>query len=220
MKKLFAIGTGPGSPDYLTLKAIKAMEMSDVIFAPDNNGKNMALDTAAEFIKNKKIILLDFPMLQVKKSHYEKAAALMVKKITENGTGSFLTIGDPMIYSTFIYMMDILQKENIEIEIVSGVPSFVASAGIAKIPITKKGEVFILTDKLNKNILNCADSIAHLKTIKDKSCILNELNGSGFDVTYIERATLKGEKVITGIKEIELSENNYISLMLAKKNKR
>lgn len=218
MQKLFAIGTGPGNPDYLTLGAVKAIEKSSVIFAPNNNGKNMALDTAAEFIKNKKIILIDFPMLKVKKNHYENAVKLISKEIPEDGTGSFLTIGDPMIYSTFIYMRNLLKKENIQTEIISGIPSFVAAAGIAGIPITKKGEVFVLTDKLNENILQYADSIAHLKTFKGKTFILNKFEKKGFNPTYIEKATLKDQKIIIDKKEIEKIKDNYMSLILARKN--
>lgn len=217
MKKIFAIGTGPGAADYLTLGAVKAIERSDVIFAPENNGKNLALDTASEFVKNKKVVMLDFPMVSVEQKHYENAVAVILKETPAQGTASFLTIGDPMIYSTFIYMMKYLEKENVDIEIISGVPSFVAAAGIAKIPLTKKGEVFVLTDKLNKNILSCADSIAHLKTSKDKKRILTEFENAEFDTVYIERASLSGQKILTDKAEIISSENNYISLMLARK---
>ena len=53
MKNIFAVGTGPGSPEYLTLQAVKTLENADLIFAPNNKGKNMALDTVKDFIKNK-----------------------------------------------------------------------------------------------------------------------------------------------------------------------
>ena len=109
MKKLYGIGTGPGDPELLTLKAVKAMEDSSVIFAPNNKGKNMALDTAQEFIRGKEIVLIDFPMGEVTREDYKKAAEIILSKIPSNGLGAFLTIGDPMIYTTFIFV-DISQR--------------------------------------------------------------------------------------------------------------
>ncbi len=55
-----------------------------------------------------------------------------------------MTIGDPMIYSTFIYIMEELEGEgeDIDIEIIPGIPSFVASAAEAKVPLTVKGDNF------------------------------------------------------------------------------
>jgi len=55
MKKLYGIGTGPGDKELLTIKAVKAMENSSVIFAPNNKGKNMAIDTAKDFISKSSV---------------------------------------------------------------------------------------------------------------------------------------------------------------------
>ena len=46
MKTLYGIGTGPGDPDLLTVKATRIIKKASVIFAPNNKGTNMALDTA------------------------------------------------------------------------------------------------------------------------------------------------------------------------------
>ena len=106
MKRLYGIGTGPGASDLLTIRAVNAIRESQVIFTPNNKGVNMALDTAAEFIENKRVVLIDFPMGKVTKEDYKKAAEIINNEIEEGETGSFLTIGDSMIYSTFIYIID------------------------------------------------------------------------------------------------------------------
>ena len=105
MKNIFAVGTGPGSPEYLTLQAVKTLESADLIFAPNNNGKNIALDTVKDFIKSKEILFLDFPMGFVSEKDYKTQAAKILSNTKENSNTVILTIGDPMVYSTFIYMM-------------------------------------------------------------------------------------------------------------------
>lgn len=216
MKKLYGIGTGPGDKELLTLKAVKAMENSSVIFAPNNNGKNMALDTAEEFIKGKEIILIDFPMGEVGREDYIKAAETIVKKIPKNGKGAFLTIGDPMIYSTFIYIMEELDEVEIETEIINGIPSFLAAAGKMKIPLTLKGDSFMLCDELDEDKFKTSDSIAILKTLRNKENILNTLEKNNFEYKYIKKVSFKEEEIIYN-KEKILSDNNYMSLILARR---
>ena len=65
MKKLYGIGTGPGAADLITVRSARLIEKADVIFAPNNKGKNMALDTVREYIKTENIVYLDFPMGKV-----------------------------------------------------------------------------------------------------------------------------------------------------------
>ena len=217
MKKLYGIGTGPGDKELLTLKAVKIIEKSSVIFAPNNKGKNMAIDTVKDFIGDKRVVFIDFPMGQVQKKDYKNAAEIILKEIPKDEIGSFLTIGDPMIYSTFIYIMEELEGKAIDVEIISGIPSFVAAAGESKTPITVKGENFLLCDELDKSLLEKVDSIAILKTLKDKEKVLNGLEEQDFSYKYIKRATLKEQEIIIDKEEI-LKDKDYISLIIGRRN--
>lgn len=218
MKKLYGIGTGPGDPELLTLKAVKAMGKSNIIFAPSNKGKNMAIDTAKEFIKDKEIVYIDFPMGSVTREDYKEAAGIILNKIPENSQGAFLTIGDPMIYSTFIYIMEELEGEgeDIDIEIIPGIPSFVASAAEAKVPLTVKGDNFLLCDEFNENLLEHSQSIAILKTLKNKEDIINTLEKNNYAYRYIKKVTLEEQDILTDKDKI-LRDKNYMSLILARK---
>ena len=220
MKNIFAVGTGPGSPEYLTLQAVKALENANLIFAPNNKGKNMALDTVKDFIKNKEVLFLDFPMGFVSKEDYKIQAEKILKKTKENSNTVILTIGDPMIYSTFIYMMPYFKIPEINLQIISGIPSAVAAAGRAQIPLAEKGEVLTITDHLNEEILNSSSSIALLKTSKQKNFILKEFEKNGFDYVYIKRATMEHESILPkDKKEKILEDEDYISLIIARKQK-
>lgn len=220
MKNIFAVGTGPGAPEYLTLQAVRTLENADLIFAPNNKGKNMALDTVRDFIKNKKIFFLDFPMGNVSDKDYKVQAEKIINETKENSNSVILTIGDPMIYSTFIYMMPYFKNPQINLQIVSGIPSAVAAAGRAKIPLVEKGEVFTITDNLNESVLNSSSSIALLKTFKQKNLILKEFEDNNFDYAYIKRASMDEESILTkNEKEKILEDEDYISLIIARKQK-
>lgn len=216
MKKLYGIGTGPGASDLLTLRAINTIKDAKVIFAPNNKGRNMALDTAEEYIEGKKVVLIDFPMGSVKTEDYIKAANIIYREIPEGGHGAFLTIGDPMIYSTFIYIMDLLVVKDIEIEVVPGIPSFVAAAAASKVPLTVKGDSFLLVDEFDQALLDKANSFALLKTLGEKEDILEELEKNNFDYKYVKRVSLDNEKILED-KEKIIEDRDYISLILARR---
>ena len=216
MKKLYGVGTGPGHKKFLTLKAVDVIQNAKVLFAPNNKGKNMALDTIDDFIKNQKVILIDFPMGKVTKEDYINAAKIINKEIPDGETGVFLTIGDPMIYSSFIYIIEELERVNMNIEIVPGIPSFVAGAAKSKTPLTIKGDSFLLCDEFKEELLEGVDSICILKTLKDKEDLLNSLDKKNFDYKYIKRCTLEDERVIVDKDEI-LKDKDYISFIIGRR---
>lgn len=216
MKKLYGIGTGPGASDLLTIRAVNVMTQSDVIFAPNNKGTNMALDTAKEYIGDKRIVFIDFPMGKVTKEDYMKAADTIFREIPAGKSGSFLTIGDSMIYSTFIYIMHELEGKDIEIEIVPGIPSFVAAACASKMPLTVKGDSFLLCDEYDEELIDNIDSVAILKTFKNKEEILKNLDRIDFNYTYVKRASLDNQEVLRDKEEI-IKDKDYISLILGRR---
>lgn len=216
MKKLYGIGTGPGAADLLTIRAANVIKAAAVIFAPNNKGLNMALDTAKEYIGDKIVVLIDFPMGDVHSEDYKKAAEIIYSEIPEGEYGAFLTIGDSMIYSTFIYIMNFLRGKDIEIEVVPGIPSFVAAACASKVPLTVKGDTFLLCDDFNDELVENISSIAVLKTFKDKEELINRLEDRDFNYTYIKRASLANQEILRDKEDI-LKDKDYISLILGRK---
>lgn len=216
MRKLYGIGTGPGDPELLTVKATRVIKSASVIFAPNNKGTNMALDTAKEYIGDTRLVLIDFPMGNVTKQDYIKAAEIIYKEIPSGQIGAFLTIGDPMIYSTFIYIMEELGGKDIEINIIPGIPSFVAAASESKTPLTVKGDNFLLCDEFNEDLLKKVNSIAILKTFKNKELLINKLEENNLDYTYIKRASMENQDILKD-KEAILKDKDYISLILGRK---
>ena len=218
MKRLYAIGTGPGDKELLTLKAIKRNKEADIIFAPHNKGRNMALDIVKEYVQDKKLVLLNLPMGKVTKQDYTDAAKTIYDLIPEGKCGAYLTIGDPMIYSTFIYIMKELEKRKIQVDIISGIPSFVAAAAQTKIPLAVKGDKFLLVDEFCQELLDDINSLCILKTLRDKKAILDSLEEKGFSYKYVKRVSLEEENILTDKdKEEIINDKDYMTLILGKK---
>lgn len=217
MAKIYGLGTGPGDVEYLTLKAVRVLKEVDYIFVPNNKGKNMALDTIESLVDEDKLVFIDYPMGHMTEEKYRENAKYIEDMLSPDKTGAFITIGDPMYYSTVLNTF-VFFSENVDQEFVSGIPSFVAAAGVAKQPLALMGEKFMVLDRLPEEFIPGVDSYAILKTFDLDDEKLDFIEKAGFTYTYVERASLEDEKVFTKIADI-LSTKNYISLLLLRRNK-
>ncbi len=215
MSILYVIGTGPGDKKYLTLEAVERLKESELIFAPQSKGKNMALDTVADWVKEKTIVYLSYPMNSVTEETYKEAAKKIGKEMQTVQKASFVTIGDSTIYSTFFNTAKFFD-DSVDWRVVSGIPSFVAAAGAAKQPLVYKGECFLLSDNYETSVFEAADSVALLKTYRDKTALLDLMEEHGFSPTYVSRVSMPQQKICRAREEI-LFEEDYLSMLLGRK---
>lgn len=217
MKKIYGIGVGPGDRELITLKGYKLIRSCNMVFIPESGGESLAEKIAGEYIQDKKVIRIEFPMGEDNAIRYEAAAEFIDCEMGDGEVGVFLTLGDPMVYSTFLYLMMELEKKDIEVESVPGITSFCASANRIKMPISLKGEKFYLCDGgIDEEILKSAQTVCILKTYKNKEDILNKLEKNDFRYVYIKRCSHKDEKVLEAKEEI-LKDKDYLSLILGRR---
>lgn len=132
--KLFGVGVGPGDPELLTLKAVKRIKESSCIAYLDNKDKQTALEIAKKAVPelvNKQLVQLSFPMKggpSEWKKHHQLAAEEVIRWLQKGMDVCFLTLGDPTVYSSYLYVHKIVRDAGYEAEIIAGVPSFCAVA--------------------------------------------------------------------------------------------
>ena len=133
--KLYGVGVGPGDPELLTLKALRIIKEVDVIAVPGTDAKKSVayqiVEGAFPELSEKMLLAVPMPMIKesdaLKKAHDEGAE--QIKKELDTGKNvAFLTLGDPTVYSTYLYIHKRVAEMGYETEIVSGIPSFCAVA--------------------------------------------------------------------------------------------
>lgn len=137
--KLFGLGVGPGDPELLTIKALRIIKESDVIAVPGNDIKGSVayqiVKGVYEELDNKNLIPVAMPMTKdpkVLEENHKKAADNVERYLKEGKQVAFLTLGDPTVYSTYLYVHKRILERGYEAEIVSGITSFCAVAAEIK----------------------------------------------------------------------------------------
>lgn len=214
MKTFYGIGIGPGDPELLTLKALRVIKESSIIFVPASKGKSLAKEIVKGHLMGKKIIELNFPMGEENKFNYKEAAKIINEVFRDIDVACFLTLGDPLTYSTFIYLYREINKFGIKVEIIPGVTSYNAAFSKIKLPFAVKNESVLITDKnIELDKVNDIDKIIFLKA-NNKKEIIKKLKEKGFKNYYIKRCTLDGEKILMDEEDIEKDED-YLALIIS-----
>ena len=136
---LYGIDVGPGDPDLITLKAAKILKQVEVVFAAAStkNSHSIAMEILSPHMNpDVPVVRLGFPMTRSKTEltdAWEKNAHQVMNILRQGKNTAFITLGDPMLYSTFGYMYRTIRRAapHIPIEIVLGITSYQAGAAAA-----------------------------------------------------------------------------------------
>ena len=195
MPGLIGIGVGPGDPDLLTVKAVNAIHDADIIMCPASkeDRPSIAFSVVSPLIdksKNQEIVKLIFPMTKDKdvlENTWRKNAKIMAEKVLLGKNVVYLTVGDPFLYSTWIYMHKDLKTNypNMEINVIPGIVSMFTFASKVGVSIAEGSEkVAIIPSCYDlssvKEIAKNSESMIFLKDGRYFDQVIDVLKESGF----------------------------------------
>ena len=235
--KLYGVGVGPGASDLLTLRAHKVLNSVDVLAIPRPNkwSKSLAwriVEPNIEVNEDQEKLFLTFPMSknpEVLIPAWQYAFDEIGRRLDEGKNVAFMTQGDCMVYSTFIYLYQHALDEwpDVEVEIVPAVTSISAVPSVIGTPLVDGQErVAVLpatygTEDLKK-VLNDFDSVVLMKvgSVMDKVVGVLEEEDLLDKAVYVERATSSQEKVVRDLKSLKNDKCVYFSMVVVNKKVR
>ncbi|WMJ89536.1 precorrin-2 C(20)-methyltransferase [Anaerocolumna sp. MB42-C2] len=221
---LFGVGVGPGDPELLTLKAVRIIKESDIIAVPGKDLNTcMAYNIVKQFLSdigNKKIITVDMPMTKEKEKLEEshKNGAELIRSYLEEGLKvAFLTLGDPTIYSTYIYIHKRILAEGFTAEIINGIPSFCAVAARLQEGLVENSEqLHIIPGSYSiSDAITLKGTKVLMKTGKKFGEVKEQIKALGLHAAMVENCGMEQEKVYSTLDEIP-EEAGYYSLIIVK----
>ncbi|MBX7311682.1 cobalt-factor II C(20)-methyltransferase [Clostridium chauvoei] len=220
MAVLYGIGVGPGDSELITVKGVRAIEASDVIVAPSaiDGGESIALETAKDYIKEgTEIIIKHFPMGTKDRVLKAKAAYdLIEEKLREGKNVSFLTIGDPYVYSTYIHLLKHIEERGFKVKTIPGITSFCAAASIVDRTLVVGNNPLMVLPATRVSDIKDEKYVVIMKVYKHEEEVINVLEEKGFEYVYVSKAGREGQRILKDKEEI-INSKEYMSLILASK---
>lgn len=231
--KLFGVGMGPGDPGLVTIKAKDVLEKADYIACPRSAAEkgSVAWNIASQVLEKKgELLELNFPMSRdeaVLKNGWDEAAARIEEKLAEGKTVAFVTLGDPTVFSTYMYVHKRVAAKGYETEIIPGITSFCAAAARAGISLAEEREtVAIVPSAVDcadlEEIVERFDNIVLMKAGGKLARLGEQLKQFGvYDkAVLVSRLGMDGEIVGHDLNRITQEELSYFTTLIINKNDR
>lgn len=229
---LYGLGVGPGDPELITVKAFRKLQECDCIAYPKKmrGSKSYAQKIIDVYVQpeEKEMLGLVFPMTkdeEILEREWTKAAEAIYEKLAQGKDVAFVTEGDPMLFSTYIHLMNVMQEKYPEIlmESVPGISSFNGVASRLGIPLADGDEHVAMIpavddyEKMRKAIED-HDAVVFIKVAKVIDLMLQVLRDLGLEknASVVTKVT-SDEEIIWNMDELDGADLNYLSLMVVRK---
>ncbi|UKB86270.1 uroporphyrinogen-III C-methyltransferase [Chryseobacterium sp. MEBOG06] len=207
--KVYLIGAGPGNPELITVKAVKAIAEADIILCD----RLVSPEILEAYVNpNAKVIYVGKECSKSASTPQSHINTLMVEYARQNKTIARLKGGDVSIFSNILDELQALKENHIPYEIIPGITAALGAAAYAGMPLTARGystSVRFLTyyksDILNedywKELAGTNDTLVfymskgNLTSLVEKFLQL-EISGDK-KIAIVEQATTPYQKVYT-----------------------
>ena len=233
MAVIYAVGVGPGDPELLTRKAERIIRNCSVICAPTGAAEaaSYALSIVEHLLdrSSQEVITRVFPMMKQGpelEAAWEQVANEVIARIDRGEDVAFITIGDPCLYSTFLYIYRIIKEKraDINIEIIPGISSINAAAAAAGIPLGIASDRIVIIpaafeDYELRKTLKEFDTVVLMKVSRvfDRIyALLLELGLVGKGV-FVRRVGSPQQEVIFDLSSLVGKELDYLSMLIVRR---
>ncbi|MFC2043901.1 precorrin-6y C5,15-methyltransferase (decarboxylating) subunit CbiE [Chloroflexota bacterium] len=217
MKKVYIVGTGPGSPRYLTTEAQRVIREADILVGWDQN-----FDPVRSLIVDKKVYLQDV-------SNYIQVARQVADEARKNGkTVAVVRIGDPCISSGLIELLEIFH--DFEIKIIPGISSVQMAAAASRInldesviisfhegreELSEKQRFMLDAFRRNRHLIVLTGQVQ--KPDETASFLINNGISEKTPTIVCENLTLEDEKIFQGtLRDVTTRQFTWLSVMVIK----
>jgi precorrin-2/cobalt-factor-2 C20-methyltransferase len=230
---LYGIGVGPGDPELLPLKAVRVLGEVERIFTASStrNDYSLAMEIVRPHIpRQTPVERLEFPMSKDRKvmvSAWRRHATRIAEVLEQGIKAAFLTLGDPLTYSTYGYILRHLRADwpHLAVCTVPGITSYQAAAAATNRPLVEGEEALLILSGVHggQRFLQMnqqPENVVFMKAYRNLESIATALEIAGMAegslaVTHCSR---EDEQIHTDLHALGRQAPNYWTLVIAKRN--
>lgn len=230
--RLTGVGTGPGDPELLTLKAVRALAEADVVahFAKRGNDGNARRIVEAHVKPGVVELPLLYPVTtEIDKDHadygsaitafYDDSARAVGAHLAAGRNVAVLSEGDPLFYGSYMHLHVRLAHLH-PTEVIPGITAMSGCWSQTGVPIVQGDDVLsvlpgTLSEAELRRRLNDADAAVIMKVGRNLAKIRRALDAAGklARAIYVERGTMANGASIRLADKVD-DDAPYFSLVL------
>lgn len=213
--RLIGVGTGPGDPELITLKAVRALGEADVVanFAKRGNNGNARASVAGHLRSDVIELPLLYPVTtEIDKDHadykaqilafYEESAEAVAAHLAAGRTVAVLSEGDPLFYGSYMHL-HVRLAHRFPTEVIPGVTAMSGCWSQTGLPIVQGDDVLSVLPgtmsefELTRRLAD-TDAAVIMKVGRNLPKIRRALEAAGKlrEAVYVERGTMTGSTSI------------------------
>ncbi|MBO9654036.1 MAG: precorrin-2 C(20)-methyltransferase [Agrobacterium tumefaciens] len=230
--KLVGVGTGPGDPELLTLKAVRAIENADVLaFFCKKGSTGNGRGIVEAFIRPGTLEMpLVYPVTVESDKNgedyrgaiaafFDQSAKDIAVHLDAGRTVAVLSEGDPLFYGSYMHL-HLRLAPSYEAEVVAGITAMSGCWSMAGLPLVQGDDILsVLPGTLAEDVLaerlSGTDGAVIMKVGRNLPKIRRALEVAGKleEALYVERGTMANSHAVRLI-ERDASPAPYFSLVL------
>ncbi len=239
----YGVGVGPGDPELLTLKAIRIIREGDILVIPvsdktmrhpvfaetdtpdirgwlDNCTAYQIARQAIPGLQEKRKLCIPMPMIKDKetlKQIHEEDTEALAEYLDRGKDVVFITLGDPAVYSTCLYVHGRMKQRGYDTVLVPGVPSFCAAAARMDMGLVEnKEELHVIPASYGvEEALHYSGTKVLMKAGSQMPAVKQAAAEKGMEMEMVENCGMPGERIYTSVEEIP-DTAGYYSLAIIK----
>lgn len=230
--RLIGVGTGPGDPELLTVKAVKALESADVLAYFAKEGRRGNGRAIVDGLVKSGIVELPlyYPVtVEIDKEHddykssitafYDASARAVAAHLEAGRTVAVLSEGDPLFYGSYMHL-HVRLAGRFRADVIPGITAMSGCWSLAGVPIVQGDDVLSVLPgtmaeaELGRRLADTEAAVI-MKVGRNLPKIRRALAKAGRleQALYVERGTM-ANSALTRLAEKENDEAPYFSLVL------
>ena len=213
--RLIGVGVGPGDPELMTLKAVRALNAADVVvhFTKAGRAGNGRAIAYCHFPAGAEELALAYPLTTEVPKHqpaykcaiqgfYDQAAARVAERLDEGRVVAVICEGDPLFYGSFMHLHARLARRY-PTEVVAGVSGMSGCWSEAGLPIAQGDDALTVLPATLPEAelawrLAASDAAVIIKVGRNLAKVRRAVETAGqmARAVYVERGTMAGAQVI------------------------
>jgi precorrin-2/cobalt-factor-2 C20-methyltransferase len=228
----YGVGVGPGDPELLTLKAQRVLKGAGCIAVPksraDGDSLAMSIVEKGVGIEGKEVLELVLPMTrdgEALEGARREAAGEVTARLAKGSDVAYITLGDPLFYSTFSYLVPLVSENlpDARVEVVPGVTSISAAASSAGLIVARGDEKVVIVPSIRdireiRGLIKGFHTVVLMKVSSAIDEIVDLLAQLGLTerAVFVSKAGWPDEEVVRDVRTLKGRKVDYFSMMIVK----